>query len=87
MGSTMHDDDRDHEAMAKVAAMEMAEKDIPMLGGRMRQEMDASGEAVVHELGAEKGGGKVPGGSKLSELPGSMGKVAELPGSEVDFKR
>lgn len=83
VGSTMHDDD----AVAKVAAMEMAEKDIPMLGGRMRQEMDASGEAVVHELGAEMGGNKMLGGSKLSELPGSMGRVAELPGSKVDFKR
>lgn len=83
MGSTVHDDD---DAVAKVAAMEMAEKDIPMLGGRMRQEMDASG-TVVHELGTDMGGGK---GSKLSELPGSMGRerrVAELPGSEVDFKR
>jgi hypothetical protein len=72
----------EHDPEGKGAA-EMDEKEIPMLGGRMRQEMDAQGEAAVHELA-------VPMASstrKLSELPGSMGRMAELPGSEVDFKR
>jgi hypothetical protein len=61
----------------------MDEKEIPMLGGRMRQEMDAQGEAAVHELAVPMAGST----RKLSELPGSMGRMAELPGSEVDFKR
>jgi hypothetical protein len=49
----------------------------------MRQEMDAQGEAAVHELAVPMAGST----RKLSELPGSMGRMAELPGSEVDFKR
>jgi hypothetical protein len=77
----------EHDTVGKSAAIEMDEKEIPMLGGRMRQEMDAQGGAAVHELGDSMGGSKVLGVGKLSELPGSMGRMAELPGSEVDFKR
>ncbi|GIJ99196.1 hypothetical protein Aspvir_001322 [Aspergillus viridinutans] len=85
VGSAMREDE--HGPEGKAAAMEMDEKEIPMLGGRMRQEMDAQGAAAVHELGASMGDSKVLGAGKPSELPGSMGRMAELPGSEVDFKR
>ncbi|GIJ82764.1 hypothetical protein Asppvi_001275 [Aspergillus pseudoviridinutans] len=85
VGSAMREDEHDPEG--KGAATEMEEKEIPMLGGRMRQEMDAQGEAAVHEMGDSMEGRKVLGAGKLSELPGSMGRMAELPGSEVDFKR
>ncbi|GFG10464.1 hypothetical protein IFM5058_04938, partial [Aspergillus udagawae] len=49
VGSAMREDE--HDTVGKDAAIEMDEKEIPMLGGRMRQEMDAQGGAAVHELG------------------------------------
>ncbi|KAH1303691.1 hypothetical protein KXV37_006161 [Aspergillus fumigatus] len=74
--------EEDHDPEGKDAA-EIDEKKIPMLGGRMMQEMDAQGGAAVHKLAVPVGGSA----RKLSELPGSMGRMAELPGSEVDTKR
>ncbi|GFF92817.1 hypothetical protein IFM47457_09317 [Aspergillus lentulus] len=84
VGSATREEDHDPEGKG---AAELDEKEIPMLGGRMRQEMDAQGEAAVHELAVPMGGSKVLGAGRLSELPGSMGRMAELPGSEVDYKR
>ncbi|KAB8072577.1 hypothetical protein BDV29DRAFT_158437 [Aspergillus leporis] len=64
------------------------EKDVPMLGGSMRQEMDAQGGSALHEMegvgdrasclgdGIEKGMGR----EGISELEGERRVVAELDG-------
>lgn len=64
-------------------------KDVPMLEGSMRQEMDAQGAAALHEMdGVNSAGGLVGvGGEKragmVSELEGQRTVVAELDGGSV----
>ncbi|KAB8218421.1 hypothetical protein BDV33DRAFT_205464 [Aspergillus novoparasiticus] len=64
-------------------------KEVPMLEGSMRQEMDAQGAAALHEMeGATSTGGLVRvGGEKgagtVSELEGQRTVVAELDGGSV----
>lgn len=62
-------------------------KDVPMLEGSMRQEMDAQGAAALHEMeGATERGMVGVGGEKgagVSELEGQRTVVAELDGASV----
>ncbi|KAB8199797.1 hypothetical protein BDV34DRAFT_232727 [Aspergillus parasiticus] len=64
-------------------------KDVPMLEGSMRQEMDAQGAAALHEMeGATSVGGLVgvrgeKGAGTVSELEGQRTVVAELDGGSV----
>ncbi|KAE8414753.1 hypothetical protein BDV36DRAFT_298693 [Aspergillus pseudocaelatus] len=62
-------------------------KDVPMLEGSMRQEMDAQGAAALHEMEGASGRGMVGvGGEKgagVSELEGQRTVVAELDGASV----
>ncbi|KNG87970.1 hypothetical protein ANOM_004544 [Aspergillus nomiae NRRL 13137] len=66
---------------------EVVGKDLPMLEGTMRQEMDAQGGAALHEMEGASGRGVVGvGGEKgagLSELEGQRTVVAELDGASV----
>ncbi|KAF5865737.1 hypothetical protein ETB97_002715 [Aspergillus alliaceus] len=59
-------------------------KDVPMLGGSMRQEMDAQGGAVLHEMeGVDRVLGTGSGEKGISELEGERTVVAELDGRGV----
>ncbi|KAF7588910.1 hypothetical protein BBP40_005025 [Aspergillus hancockii] len=57
------------------------EKDVPMLGGNMRQEMDGQGGSALHEMGGLRDdGGKGIEREGVSELEGERTVVAELDG-------
>ncbi|OGM43128.1 hypothetical protein ABOM_008210 [Aspergillus bombycis] len=75
------------EAGKLVVEEEVVGKDVPMLEGSMRQELDAQGGAALHEMEGASGRGLVGvGGEKgagVSELEGQRTVVAELDGASV----
>ncbi|KAA8647946.1 uncharacterized protein ATNIH1004_003828 [Aspergillus tanneri] len=87
-------DKRDTATITTSATGAEEDKNLHMLGGHMRQEMDAQGGCVRHEMeGVNRGyaaGGYIPVDEKellkrggVPELEGNIGAVAELDGGSI----